>query len=260
MQINTGMERLYFFLIFFLFFFHISTCMWIFVAQLDNDELSWLNDAKYSKMTDYQLYIMSGYFVFTTISTVGYGDLHANTTLERLFCILIMLGGATSFTFISGALSSLLSNYDSSHASLQEKLLYLGKLRQQHNISDHLYFDIRKALQYDSKTNNVGLDSFISKLPINLRLELSEEIHKESFKKFEWFKRLGHQKFLAWVGSRLKQQLFTESSYYYQRGDIIDNFYFVMKGTGIFVCIDSNSEIFSIIEPFPQRKNLKKKR
>ena len=129
MEINTGMERLYFFLIFFLFFFHISTCMWIFLASLDDDELTWINDTKYSNMTKLELYIMSGYFVFTTISTVGYGDLHASTTLERFFCIMIMLAGATSFTFISGALSSLLSSYDSSHANLQEKLLYLNKLR-----------------------------------------------------------------------------------------------------------------------------------
>jgi hypothetical protein len=72
-----------------------------------------------------------------------------------------MLAGVTTFTFISGALSSILSNYDHTQANLQEKLLYLGKLRMQHEISDQLYYDIRKALQYDSKTNNTALDNFI---------------------------------------------------------------------------------------------------
>ena len=73
---------------------------------------------------------MSFYFIVTTTSTVGYGDLSASTTVERFFCIVTMLAGVTAFTFISGALSSILSNYDNQQAQLQEKLLYLGKLKQ----------------------------------------------------------------------------------------------------------------------------------
>ena len=40
---------------------------------------------------------------------------------------------------------------------------------------------------------------------MHLRLEVSEEIHKENFKKFDLFMKLGNNKFLAWVSSRLKQ-------------------------------------------------------
>ena len=86
-------------------------------------------------------------------------------------------------------------------------MLYLNKLSMTHPISEHLINDIRKALQYDSKTNNAGLDLFVSKLPANLRLEVSEEIHKENFKKFEVFMGNESQNFLAWISSRLKQQL-----------------------------------------------------
>ena len=89
---------------------------------------------------------MSFYFIVTTTSTVGYGDLSASTTVERIFLIITMLAGVLSFTFISGALSSILSNYDTQQAQLQEKLLYLGKLKQKHDISGTLYNDIRKAL------------------------------------------------------------------------------------------------------------------
>ena len=154
MKINSGKERLIFFMVFFVFFFHISTCLFIFIASIDTDDSSWLTDPYYAYMSTGELYIMSSYFIVTTISTVGYGDLSASTTLERCFCIIIMLAGVTTFTFISGALSSILSNYDNSQATLQEKLLYLSKLRQQHNISDQLYSDIRTTLRYDSKANN----------------------------------------------------------------------------------------------------------
>lgn len=39
---------------------------------------------------------------------------------------------------------------------------------------------------------------------MNLRLEVSEEIHKESFKKFDLFKKIGNKSFLAFISSRLK--------------------------------------------------------
>mmetsp|Transcript_27296 Transcript_27296/g.36510 ORF Transcript_27296/g.36510 Transcript_27296/m.36510 type:complete len:264 (+) Transcript_27296:1271-2062(+) len=116
MRINQGKERLLFFAVFFIFFFHISTCMFIFIGTLDYDTSSWMWDPYYYMMDTDQLYIMSLYFIVTTTSTVGYGDLSASTTLERLYCIVIMIAGVTAFTFISGALSSILSNYDTSQA------------------------------------------------------------------------------------------------------------------------------------------------
>ena len=194
-----------FFVVFFSFFFHISTCMFVFLCSLDWDSNSWLYDSYYYMMDKDELYIMSFYFIVTTTSTVGYGDLSASTTLERIFCIIIMMAGVTSFTFISGTLSSIISNSDAAQSALQEKLLYLGKLRTQHNISDQLYFEIRTALEYDSKTNTQGLDEFILKLPMHLRLEVSEEIHKENFTHFDFFNDLGNKNFLASISSRLKQ-------------------------------------------------------
>ena len=98
----------------------------------------------------------------------------ASTTLERFYCVILMLTGVSIFTFISGALSSILSNYDNSQAALQEKLLYLTRLRAQYGISDELYFEIKKALTYDHQTNFTGLESFINMLPVHLKLEVSE--------------------------------------------------------------------------------------
>jgi hypothetical protein len=62
------------------------------------------------------------------MTTVGYGDMSAGTTVERVFCILLMVIGVIVFTFISGSLSSVLSNFDATNANLQERLLFLNKL------------------------------------------------------------------------------------------------------------------------------------
>ena len=55
----------------------------------------------------------------------------------------------------------------------------------------------------------------MEKLPMHLRLEVSEEIHRDNFKRFDLFKAIGNKNFLAWVSARLKQQLVLESTYFY---------------------------------------------
>ena len=69
-------------------------------------------------MPNIYLYITACYFIMTTISTVGYGDISASTRLERCFMMTLMAIGVFAFTFISGALSSILSNFDNTQAEL----------------------------------------------------------------------------------------------------------------------------------------------
>lgn len=65
-------------------------------------------------MKNSDLYITSFYFTVTTIVTVGYGDIVAVNSFERSVAILLMLIGVISFSFATGSLSSILSNYDES--------------------------------------------------------------------------------------------------------------------------------------------------
>ena len=61
-----------------------------------------------SDMAPVEKYIISIYFCISTMTTVGYGDLSPNTTIEQIFGIFIMVLGVLVFTFISGSLSSII--------------------------------------------------------------------------------------------------------------------------------------------------------
>ena len=62
-------------------------------------------DLEYSET---QLYTVSFYWTVTTITTVGYGDIQGENTLERIFCSIIMIVGVMSFSFANGSLASIL--------------------------------------------------------------------------------------------------------------------------------------------------------
>ena len=75
-------------------------------------------DQYYADLPPASKYILTIYFTITTMTTVGYGDMSANTTVERTFCCVLMIFGVVSFTFVSGALSSIISNKDATEANL----------------------------------------------------------------------------------------------------------------------------------------------
>lgn len=79
----------------------------------------------------------------TTIVTVGYGDIVATNTVERMIAIFLMLIGVISFSFATGSLSSILSNYDASQAKLKEKIATLNEIKRLYGISPDLYDELR---------------------------------------------------------------------------------------------------------------------
>jgi lysylphosphatidylglycerol synthetase-like protein (DUF2156 family) len=118
LKIGSGLERLINIAIFFVFFVHIGGCFFVLLTVYEDDfRVTWLRP-EFESFTQNEKYITSIYFVVTTICTVGYGDVSVETPYEQVFCIILMCIGVTGFTFISGALSSILSNYDQSNASL----------------------------------------------------------------------------------------------------------------------------------------------
>lgn len=54
-------------------------------------------------------YLISIYWAFTTVSSVGYGDISASNNLEMFVGMIIMLAGTTFYAYAIGSLTSLLT-------------------------------------------------------------------------------------------------------------------------------------------------------
>ena len=76
--------------------------------------------------------VQSIYFMFTTISTVGLGDFHPKSSLERIIACVIMLFGVTVTSFIIenlGKMMTKLKSIDASHEESGQLSLFLATLR-----------------------------------------------------------------------------------------------------------------------------------
>lgn len=100
-------QNLIFIFFFFVMLAHLAACLWIYMGFIDSDKPpeqreSWIyvnelfgaspDGVPYSK-SNAALYIFSLYWVFTTLTTVGYGDYSGGTTAEYLITLMFEFVG-----------------------------------------------------------------------------------------------------------------------------------------------------------------------
>ena len=178
LKLSSAYERLVIFFCIIIYVTHIGACAWIFIA-----ELNYTNDLVTK-------YMHAFYFIVTTITTVGYGDMTINTLTERVFCVVLMIFGVFLFSTVSGSLASVLSSIDNQNADLQQSVMLLKRLREQYGLDPCIYKEITRFLSFESKMAMKGLANFIESLPTTLQIAVGVSMHNILFKSHPFFKRL----------------------------------------------------------------------
>ena len=127
MQINQGRERLSMIMGTLFFVVHLLSCFWIVLARFVTDRNVWLSN-DIAEKSGFDIYCTAFYFIVTTMTTVGFGDISANNLPEQVFCTILMLIGVTFFAVVSGSLAAMLNSVDSVNAKMEERLIFLNKL------------------------------------------------------------------------------------------------------------------------------------
>ena len=237
LKINANVERLFFFVLTFLLMNHLCACFWYFMAKIEDfSPDSWVVRLGYMDTSNLELYIISFYWTLTTVTTVGYGDITAGTTIERIYNLFIMSFGVLLYSFAIGSLSSIVSTLDQKSEEMNQKLQILSSIKKEFNLEQGIYDKVRKVIKYDLSRNQKDKMVFLQELPNKLRIELSQIMHDKVIQNFYFF-RDQPSDFFAYVAPLLKPVKFSKNDYLYKCQDMIDEMYFVAKGTVIF-CLD----------------------
>lgn len=169
---------------------HIFACLWVFFSQLaeaDNYD-TWIADESIKEMPSNELYLKSFYFIITTFSTVGYGDMSASNIYEHIFCIIVMVIGVTAFAAATSSLTNLIQSYDMENSKLEEKVQMLNRIYKEYQLPLKLYENVKKSLKLEYKNDIEDLLNFVEQLPQDLRIEVSLFIFEKTFKQIIFFK------------------------------------------------------------------------
>ena len=173
LSLHQSFERLIFYLIGLLFFTHVIACVWVMVASLQKDlnteKKTWIEEFGYTEIAKVELYLTSLYWAFTTITTVGYGDISGKTPSEMVYCIIIMYTGVLCFTFASGSITTFIQSYDSENAIYKQKLEVLNRTFHKYEIPVDLYVRLKNSLN-EFKCDHDEINNFLDNLPHKLKV------------------------------------------------------------------------------------------
>jgi CRP-like cAMP-binding protein len=183
------------------------------------------------------------YFIITTLTTVGYGDISASTNAEIVVAIILMMGGVLGYSIAVGTVSTVLMQADQRQTVIANKMQTLAHFAKETDMDLKEYSKIKRHInqKYNSSldwmehlTGPAQLQSLLSDLPVVLRAKMLRHMHHGRHLKLEFFSRYRDDDLFAYMVPLLQSDHFCVHDMIYLRGDYAERVYFLTKGTVVF--------------------------
>jgi hypothetical protein len=180
-----------------LVFGHFSACMFLFFADAE-DERSWIVRIERGGVAVVDLsqetqYLNALYWAFQTLTTVGYGDVTAQTESELVWAIVMMISGTAFFAWSTGTFASILRKLDEEDVELRTKLRSLNDFMGKAGLDMDIRTDIQSCLEHhwrkqskNKKNEACDQTEFLKLLPEKLEEEVIEKMHYHTSSYCPW--------------------------------------------------------------------------
>ena len=178
MQVNAGVGKLITVMISVLFIVHTVACVWYAVAEGDGfPELSWVVRNGLLEKSAFENYVTSYYWAFTTLTTVGYGDINARTYNEKIIAIFWMVFGVGFYSFTIGNFQTIINEIDVRAYHLQIKLDTLHEFSKRNKLPESLQKEISSFISnnaFDEAIIPADVLPILSEMPMSLKGEVAK--------------------------------------------------------------------------------------
>jgi CRP-like cAMP-binding protein len=202
------------------------------------------------------IYITSIYWVFTTLSTLGYGDYFPVVRNEYLFTMSIEFMGVFLFAYMMGNINVLIEKLDDDHNEyienefevLDQWLMKIDRANPKKRLNQERVDKIRGSLKtyWEKDHSSIQKGDFLHQLPVELKSELINHLFKN-------FMDSTFRIFFTGLEEKFKQEIVVNlyPRKYQKNEEIIPidsgakNLYFIVKGK---VTISSKEKIMDYVE------------
>ena len=220
---------------------HIISCLWFYTSKIDEfSPNTWVIRYNFQDKDITTSYITCLYWAFTTLTTVGYGDISAYTPLEKILSIIWMLSCLYYLAFTIGSLSSFLSNSYTKEKNLTDKLAAIDEFVQEANLPKTMTRKIKFALKYSAEASGfpwILKQSIFNELPKKLKHEVALAMHHGAARRLIFFKDKDSA-VISSIVPFLSPLCVRPAEFVYRQGDYSDEVYFVVRGWVDYVYLD----------------------
>ena len=211
------------------FVVHLACCLyWGLTDSVSSHP--WYHEAVQKEDTIAARYLVALYFTFTTITTVGYGDLGPSKTAERMICIFLVLTGASVFGYMIANVSSVLGSLDSDGTSA-EKMTEVTEYLNEKRCSPNLRFKIMNHFQKQYQDTTVyDVEQISNCLPPGLRTELLIALNDKRMSKIPIFKYISNQSVSLYLFKMMSPSYYEDGHYIIKEGNEAEDVIFLVNG------------------------------
>lgn len=175
-------------------------------------------------------YARAMYWAFTTLTTVGYGDIVAKTPLQMFYCCMVQVMGVGVFGFILSNVASLLSRSDAAREHHMDSLDRIETFMRLHHIPTDLRGKIRSYYHY-LWSNKKGYhdESLLEGLPAKIQSELWTYINKSIIEKVPFLKG-AHPDLIEDLMNELEPRIYVPGERIFRIDEKGDALYFMHSG------------------------------
>ena len=214
---------------------HWVACLWFYLANQESDThpYTWIDLADIQNASLYEQYVTSLYWVFTTIATIGYGDIYPITMYEKIFAIVTMIVSSGAFAYTVGSLGSLLSKHTALEKDYRETFVAVNKYVKAKALPRELQFRVKRYLEYvweKKKQNHVNDKELLTMLSEPLRDEIYANINAKVINHCKVFTRY-EANFISHLTRTLETETYAPKDNIFEEGEMSHKLYFILSGS-----------------------------
>ena len=199
----------------------------------------------------WKVYMDSCYWILTTMSTVGFGDITPYNTYERVFTCFTILTGAFLWAYIVGSFSSSLANIDRDKARYEEEMRKIKAMLRFHEVPLELADRVDAFFEYKYETHTMFDDNeILDGLPARIRSDLILHRFRNIIEMIPFFRGCREDAVIEIV-SRMKSFSVLPRDYLFHKGDPYVELCVLTKGRMAMVTELANGEDRMDAEYFP---------
>ena len=213
-----------------IFCLHLLICFHIFISNQHYP--NWISINNFQNYNLLENYINSLYFIITTMTTVGYGDIVGITLIERIFQIILLALGSVAYSYIISNIGNYVKNENYAQIKYEKDSNILEEIRISYpSMPFQLYNKIHKQLiSRTRKEHKLDLNILISSLPYALKSHILFSVYDKTIKNFKIFKNINHSEFITHVLTCFIPVFIKKDNYLIIEGEMVENMIFVKDG------------------------------
>lgn len=231
---------------------HIAACIWYYISDSD-DPNSWLYRYSYRGEGLVDRYWASLYFIYTTLTTTGYGDIVPGTLNEMIATIIFMAVGVSVHSIIYTQMLEKFNQQAIRHEEygikkeLLAELYQKGYFKKNEQIYSEMLYMIDQHTYYklDGRSNTKGFSELNPVLKMEITMELC--ITRGRFDRMSFFKNTPEY-FWEFFYNNMQKEIYLKDTVIYEKGQKPLKFYVVRKGSVNFVWRDLKGEIHKFVK------------